>query len=284
VRRRTIALLAVTAAVAVGGGVAVARSSGSSFQNSPGASKVIDQIDPSIPNGASPAGFAPAAETLLPPAADPASAVRGLLDALIAGDAGHSYSLLAAADRSTVGGVAGWQARITELPHYLTYQVTATDGATVTTDVTTEPRLDEVVGYVPARAQITWATVGEDGGYRVAFADSTTAPVLPADDGARAAAQAWVNDEQACTAGASYDGNLLGQPSLAGELCRASGSFTAGAPVGLDRFRDPSLVLNAFGADAPTFVRVVPVAGPTPFQLALAPLGDAWEVIGVMQV
>jgi len=43
-------------------------------------------------------------------------------------------------------------------------------------------------------------------------------------------------------------------------------------------------VLNAFGADAPTFVRVVPVAGPTPFQLALAPLADAWEVIGVMQV
>ena len=62
------------------------------------------------------------------------------------------------------------------------------------------------------------------------------------------------------------------------------GSFTAGAPVGLDRFRDPPLVLNAFGADAPTFVRVVPVTGPTPFQLALAPLADAWEVIGVMQV
>ena len=115
---------------------------------------------------------------------------------------------------------------------------------------------------MPARAQITWATVGEDGGYRVAFADSTTTPVLPADDGARAAAQAWVDDEQACTAGASYDGNLLGQPSLADTLCRAGGTFTAGAPVGLDRFRDPSLVLNAFGADAPTFVRVVPVDRP----------------------
>ena len=150
--------------------------------------------------------------------------------------------------------------------------------------MTTEPRLDEVVGYVPARAQITWATVGEDGGYRVAFADSTTTPVLPADDGARAAAQAWVDDEQACTAGASYDGNLLGQPSLADTLCRAGGTFTAGAPVALDRFRDPSLVLNAFGADAPTFVRVVPVTGPVPFQLALAPLADTWEVIGVMQV
>ena len=43
------------------------------------------------------------------------------------------------------------------------------------------------------------------------------------------------------------------------------------------------LVLSAFGADAPTFVRVIPVDGPTPFQLALAPLGDTWEVIGVMQ-
>jgi hypothetical protein len=51
------------------------------------------------------------------------------------------------------------------------------------------------------------------------------------------AAQAWVDDEQACTAGASYDGNLLGQPSLGDALCRAAGSFTAGAPVALDRFR-----------------------------------------------
>ena len=282
-RRRTIALLSVTAAVALGGGVAVARSSGASFRNSPGASKVIDQIDPSIANGASPIGFAPATETLLPPAPDPVAAVRGLLDALIAGEAGHSYSLLGAADRATVGGEAGWQARLTDLPHYLAYQVTATDGASVTTDVTVEPRLDEVVGYVPARAQITWTTVGEDGGYRVAYADSTTTPVLPADDGARAAAQGWVDDEQACRAGAAYDGNLLGQPSLADSLCRARGRFTAGAPVGLDRFRDPTLVLNAFGADAPTFVRVVPVAGPVPFQLALAPLADAWEVIGVIQ-
>ena len=274
----------MTAAVALGGGVAVARNTGGSFHNSPEASKVIDRIDPSIPNGASPAAFSPTTEALLPPAADPASAVRGLLDALIAGDASHSFSLLSAADRATVGSVAGWQARVTDLPHYLTYQVSATDGATVTTEVTTEPRLDEVVGYVPARAKLTWATVGEDGGYRVAFAVSTTTPVLPEDDGARAAAQAWVDDEQACTAGASYDGNLLGQPSLADTLCRAGGTFTAGAPVALDRFRDPSLVLNAFGADAPTFVRVVPVTGPVPFQLALAPLADTWEVIGVMQV
>ena len=65
-RRRTIALLSVTAAVALGGGVAVARSTGRSFHNSPEASKVIDQIDPSIPNGAGPAGFAPATEALAP--------------------------------------------------------------------------------------------------------------------------------------------------------------------------------------------------------------------------
>ena len=59
--------------------------------------------------------------------------------------------------------------------------------------------------------------------------------------------------------------------------------FRAGAAAGLESFRDPSLLLNAFGADAPTFVRVVPVEGPAPLQVALAPLGEAWEVIGVMQ-
>jgi hypothetical protein len=59
--------------------------------------------------------------------------------------------------------------------------------------------------------------------------------------------------------------------------------FRAGAAEDLERFRDPTLVLNAFGADAATFVRVVPVDGPVPIQVALAPLGQDWEVIGVIQ-
>jgi hypothetical protein len=279
---RTIALLAVTAAATVAVGVAIARSAGGASHDRRDVSRTLDHIDAATARAATPPAFATSVPALLPAAADPASAVRGLLDALIASDAHRSYSLLASADRAAVGTEASWEERLHSLPHYLTYTIVATDGGVVTTDVATEPRLDEVVGYVPARAHVMWATVAEDGGYRVSFADSTTTPVLPADDAARDVAQAWINDAQQCRAGASYDGNLLGQPTLADALCHASGPFTARPPVALDRFRDPSLVLVAFGADAPTFVRVVPVDGPTPFQLALAPFDDTWEVIGVM--
>ena len=77
--------------------------------------------------------------------------------------------------------------------------------------------------------------------------------------------------------------NVLGQPTLADALCDVEGAFEPGAASGLDRFRDPSLLLNAFGADAATFVRVVPIDGQPAFQVALAPLGDAWEVVGLLQ-
>ena len=130
------------------------------------------------------------------------------------------------------------------------------------TAVTIEPRLDEVVGYVPGRASVSWSTVAEDGGYRVSLTDSTTEPVLPTDADATAAAATWVQARQRCQAADSYSGNLLGQPTLAEQLCRAPGTFRAGTASTIERFHDPSLLLNAFGADAATFVRIVPVDGP----------------------
>ena len=71
----------------------------------------------------------------------------------------------------------------------------------VTTDVVFEPRLDEVVGFVPALAQATWTTIEEDGGYRVAYADSTSEPVLPADAAATQVAERWVTEQQGCRQG-----------------------------------------------------------------------------------
>ena len=232
-RPRTLGLLSVVAAVAVAGGVAVARSGDRPFRNSPDASKVLDQIDPTVRTDAGPAGFEPAAAPLASPArSDPATAVRNLLDALIARDANRSYGLLAAADRATVGTAASWGERLPSLPRYLTYTVTSRDGRAVTTDVAIEPRLDEVVGYVPARAQVTWVTETEDGGYRVSFAESTTGPCCRPDDAARSAAEAWVTDQQQCRPGPSYDGNLLGQPTLADALCRARAPSPLAHPSG----------------------------------------------------
>ena len=294
-RIRHAALLAIAAAALVGTGVTIAivRGGDEPFRNSPRASDTLDRIDPAARGQADVAGLAADTAALLPPAATPQAAVAGLLDALVAGQPERSYSFLDAADRTALGPLPTWQGRAPSLPRYLGYEVSGVDGTTVQTAVTIEPRLDEVVGYVPSRASISWSTVSEDGGYRVSLTDSTTEPVLPTDADATVAAETWVGARQRCQADDGYSGNLLGQPTVAEQLCRAPGTFRAGAATSIERFRDPSLLLNAFGADAATFVRVVPVDGPTEtsapgrsglsLQVALAPFGDTWEVIGVMQ-
>jgi hypothetical protein len=275
-------VIVISAAALVGGGALVVSHNHRPFRNSPTASVTLDRIDPSAPNDLRPGALDPPPAPVLPPAPTPEAAVRGLLDSLIAGDAARSFSLLSATERATSGPLASWQAELTSLPHYLGYQVVSTDGQTVKTDVTMEPRLDEVVGYIPARATIAWPTTPEDGGYRVSLADAVLEPVLPSDQSASTAAQAWVAARQRCEAGAAYAGTLLGQPTLADSLCHSSDSYRPDAAEGLDTFRNPTLLLEAFGPDASNFVRVVRSDGPTPFDVALAPLGDAWEVVGVM--
>ena len=130
---------------------------------------------------------------------------------------------------------------------------------------------------------MTWTTSREDGGYRVAFTNTIIEPLLPSSGAATAAAQAWVTAREQCQPGATYAGNLLGQPTLAEGLCHSTAAYRAGAPAGLASFHNPTLLLNAFGAEAPAFVRVVSLQGSTPIEVALAPLGDQWQVVGVMQ-
>ena len=288
-RSRPAALLAVAAAgLAVAAGLATAGAyfvirDDEPFHNSPEASRVLDGIDSARPNALAGAELEPEAPALSAAAPTPQEAVTGLLDALVAGDADRSFSLLSAEDRAASGPYATWRDRLLSLPRVVDYQVTGVGSDSVTTDVVFEPRLDEVVGFVPALAQATWTTIEEDGGHRVAYADSTSEPVLPADAAATQVAERWVTEQQGCRQGPIYGGNLLGQPTLADTLCGTAGTFKAGPAQGLDGFRDPTLVLNAFGADASTFVRVVPVDGPLALQVALAPLGEDWEVIGVIQ-
>jgi hypothetical protein len=286
VRTRPTVLLSVAAVatlgVAAGAYLVVARS-GEPFRNSPEASRTLDGIDRTQPNGLAGATFEQDAQPLSAPAPTPQAAVTGLLDALVAGDAERSFSLLSEGDRSAAGTLASWRDRLFTLPRVVDYLVTSATDTSVTTDISFEPRLDEVAGYVPARATATWTTVTEDGGHRVAYAESTSEPVLPTDAAATQAALRWVTQQQGCRTGMTYGGSLLGQPTLADTLCDTAGTFQAGPAERLERFRDPTLVLNAFGADAATFVRVVPVDGPLPLQVALAPLGAQWEVIGVIQ-
>ncbi|MGE0308311.1 MAG: hypothetical protein AB7Q27_21425 [Acidimicrobiia bacterium] len=261
------------------GTVMVTRANGSSSSTS-------THVAPPIPAAAE----APSAVTI-PSLNDPAAAASGapsardavtqFLDAEIAGDAERSFGLLSLADRTQFGSAQAWMTSHDQLPVYLSYTVTESNSDRIVTDVTLEPQLDEIVGFVPARAIVTWQAGSEDGSWHVALDRSESVAVLPTTEALAPAASAWVAAREKCTVSGQYEGSLLGQPSVAQELCGGSGTYTAGSVKTIDAFPDPSPITTAFGSDASAWVRVVDMTGPNPFTLALAPLGDQWVVVAV---
>src|SRR5688500_4318040 len=111
-------------------------------------------------------------------------------------------------------------------------------------------------------------------------------PVLPAESAATAAVQGWVSSLAACDQPSALrlqvGPTLYGPESLVQAPCATRGTWTAGAPVGLDRTPDPRAFLAAFGPEVGTWARLVPVQGPgSRFLAAVAPMGDGWQVMGV---
>ena len=139
---------------------------------------------------------------------------------------------------------------------------------------------------MPARAEATWTTVEEDGGHRVRDADSTSEAGAARRRRGHAGRGA-LGPPRSKDAGRarSTAATRRGQPTLADTLCRHRRDVHGRTgPTGLDGFRDPDARAEPLsGADASTYVRVVPVDGPAAPPAALAPLGEDWEVIGVMQ-
>lgn len=209
------------------------------------------------------------------------AAVEQYLTAEINRDLGVSLSLLSDTERAAIASVEAWTLRHDAMPRILGYQVTGSTGTTVTTTLELEPRLNEIQGYVPAAALATWSTVATGDGFLVELGTTVLDPVVPADDGAAAAALAWVEGQQRCEPVGQYEGNLLGEPDVIGLLCGQSGSYSAGRPGALTEFVDPGVVASAFGPEASSFARVVRLDGPIPVSVVTAPLGERWLVVAV---
>src|SRR5262249_43859952 len=128
------------------------------------------------------------------PAPTPLAAVEGFVQAEIGGRYDVSYGMLSAPDRAQARSRVAWADEHADLPPFTGFtpgDVTLSGAtATVTARVDLRATLDEVVGLVPAHADARFAAVAEDGGWRVAYADSRLTPVYPpvglADDAARA--------------------------------------------------------------------------------------------------
>lgn len=214
----------------------------------------------------------------------PDEAVTQFLAAEQAGDRATSFAYLADSVRVDYGSVAAWGA---DHPDALApvedftvegEPVQTSRGTEVTTDTRYASSLDSIAGLVPARATTTWVAVQEDGGWAVDLSSTTQKPIYPASEDAAVAAQAWVDGQQRCADPVAFTGGVRGRSDLVTAICGASGSFEVGEVARLDQVDAPPLQ-NSFGADLIGWARVVPISGPVPVRLVLAPVDDAWVVI-----
>ena len=263
----------------LGGGVVAGRvfaggSAPKRADHAPAVPAALDAATPvALPAATSPVG--PAATT-------GQAAVEQFLRGRIDHDPIASFSSLSAADRGRIGTVDSWRDNNDGLPEYRSYtpaRVT-TDGHVIEA-VELVPKLDEVNGYVPAHAIATFATVAEDGGFRVDLAHTTLEPVAADDAGIAPAAAAWLAARVACSPANEADANLVGRPEVAAALCGATAPATFGSPKPVSGPLGDS-VKTAFGPDATRWAKAVDLDGPGRMTIALGPLGDTWVVVGMI--
>lgn len=221
------------------------------------------------------------------PAPTPAAAVTEFLDAETAGDFGSSYGRLSVTDRLRTGSRNEWTNLHAQLPTIRGFSLGETQStpgrAEIDADVQLKPGLDTIVGLVPSRAHAAWIAVPEDGGWRVDFDSSSLVPEYPPDSAAVDTARSWVSARTQCRRAPQYRDGLLGAPALAHDLCGARGPVRVGSPAPLRAGDGVEPFVAAFGPDVFTWARTVPVQSPTPLSVALAPIGERWVVIGILE-
>ena len=216
----------------------------------------------------------------------PRDAVQRFLDAESAQQYGASYGLLSAPDRAEHESRAGWTADHADLPAIAGFRLDGVqvhdDRADVAVALRLHPQLNPDDGLVPARARATYIAVAEDGGWRVAFGESSLAAEYPSTASAPGAVRSWVRARVRCAHAPEFVGGLLGAAARADELCGAHGAVHVGRAVRLPETDQDQPFLAAFGSDVHEWSRVVPVDAPVRLRVVVAPLGERWLVVGVL--
>ena len=230
------------------------------------------------------------------PAEEPATAeavVALYLRALADGRPEAAYALLDGPSRQRYPSTESWIRAQVDLAAPTGFDIGASRaafgaGEAVEIEVvaTHRPSLDPVRGLVPGRSRALWQATREQGAWRVRAQPVRAVAILPPDADATVAVSAWVGRLQACDgpgAAASQAGTYLyGPADFVRAPCDSKGTWTVGDPVGLDRTPDPKDYLAAFGPGVGGWTRLVPVDGPgSRFFAVVAPIGDAWQVMGV---
>lgn len=282
-RRRDVLVIAMGLLVGIGGSVLaddaldLVRGDGGSEALVPNAGDDVERFDEVVP--ASSERIAPT------PAPSPSDAIEGFLTAEASGQHEQSFALLTEAGRDTYGSPATWQAAHASFFPVAAFEMQGVNHAgsrtSVVTDVRYESTINEVIGLVPARAEVTWLVVEEGGGWLVDFDGADVAPRFPPDRDAVDAARRWATTRQDCRVAEEYSAGLVGLATIADRLCDADGPLHFGPVASLDS-GDTSALVSAFGAPAATWARAVDITGPVEMTVVLAPVDDTWLVVGVV--
>jgi len=295
-RRGAVQVTIVAVGLGLGlGGTALYRSrtSGNRPSKTPSAKQFAFSQPATAPAVGQPPEAVPSPE-IEPP--DAAAALEAFLRAESTGRPDTAWTLLDSSGHERWPTAAAWLAAQPDLPIPVTFQVkppagpadagTPSGDVDLPVDVTRTPSLDPFRGLVAGRSAETWRVRNQNDHWRVVATPVTSRPVLPPDTLAPDAVKGWVDRLAACDqAGAAalqVDANLLGPADLPAAPCQLKGTWTVGSPVGLDRGGDVQSLLAAYGQGATAWARLVPVHGADRnFWAEVAPVGDAWMVVGV---
>lgn len=217
----------------------------------------------------------------------PQAAVEAFLAAEQSSDFDTSFAYLADTGRIEYGSASAWRADHPDALAPVTGyefdgEVTGGGGtAQVPTVTSYRSSLDSVVGLVPARARTNWVAVQEDDGWAVDVAASSQEVLLPPDEDAVQAVQAWASEQQQCGEPEQFSGSLRGRDDLARQLCGATGEVQA-TDVGMLQQIDAQPLQSSFGAEVVSWARTVTVEGAVPLRAVVAPVEDRWLVVGLL--
>ena len=219
------------------------------------------------------------------PKASPEAAVSAVLTAEKAGDHAASFAVLSDSARRVYKDLPEWVDRRTELPPITGFTIEKTDGQQVIALVQHQPGLDPFIGLSAAEERQTWKVQRSGKGW-LADADPEVDYVLPSDAKAKAAALAWVSAVQACDEKPALSmqalPTLYGNSSAIAKLCGAKGKPTADDAANLEAGPASADIVAQYSTDALVWARVVRVTISGIFlNVALAPIGDVWKVMGV---
>jgi hypothetical protein len=218
------------------------------------------------------------------------AAVQRFLEAGAGGDFEVAYGLLDQAGRRRYPSLARFTRAQADRAEVTAVRVgrerrVGDARAEVTVTLSHPAAVDPFAGLVPARTVEVWRASRQDGRWRVAADPVSVRADLPSDDRAPDAVTAWVRRLLGCdrqgAAGLQAAAELYGPADLAELPCKERGRWTVAAPEGFDAAVEPEAYVAAFGPEVASWARLVPVQGPgTRFGVVVAPLGDAWRVLG----